>query len=266
MSETIYRLILRGKTTYDGQKIEEAINEILSLEDEYIGLICYEAFEELKKARISENHNLYVSILEALTEEDLFDIILEFKHSLPKIDKELNHLQKDVDQLKKINLEIERLQKQCQSNAEQISLHDETIGKLLSAEPGTLDRFLADAKPGKIKGFFLRFVRKELIEEAKSKCTQYDLRNSLNTEVRRLKADKERLEKESDFYTKQRDQLQSSETEHTQLLANKMTLQVQIEQLENTIGSIPKAKKSKHVVQAAQKVDEDDELQFSIDL
>ncbi|WP_454784579.1 hypothetical protein [Legionella sp. WA2024007413] len=266
MSETIYRLILRGKATYDGQKIEEAINEILSLEDEYIGLICYEAFEELKKARISENHNQYVSILEALSKEDLFEIILEFKHSLPKIDKELNHLQKDVDELKEINLEIERLQKECESNTEKIILHDKTMGTLLSAEPGILDRFLADAKPGIIKGFFLRFVRKELIEEAKSKCTQYDSRNSLIAEIRRLKADNARLEEKSGFYTKQMDQLQSSEKEHTQLSANKVTLQAQIEQLENAVGSIPIAKKSKHVVQAAQKVDEDDELQFSIDL
>ncbi|PWY55471.1 hypothetical protein DGG96_11880 [Legionella qingyii] len=260
MGETLYRLSSRDPNDQSainaGQEIENAINEILKLDDEDISLICYDAFEQLKKARIITNNNYYESILEALTDDDLIALIHKFKIGLPNIDKELDQINKMLEQLETLDSEVK-------FNEQQMTAKRIMIGNLPSEEPGGWARFIADTKPGLLKSFFLLFIRKKSIDAAKSKCAEYDSRNALIAEVSLLESTNIRL-------NEQIEEKNSKNNDQKTLSSHQQILQKNIKLLEENADSLmPKAKhdfeteaKTQNEVQQH---DEDDELQFTME-
>ncbi len=259
MGETLHRLTRRDEGAKEaGKKIESAINEILALEKEFISLICYKAFEQLKKARNIAEDNDYLYIIEALTDDNLIDIIDNFK-----IDKALINMGKGVkEELEDMVSEFNRLKKQWQTNTKTITELNEQIETLPAKEPGGWARFLADKQPGLVKRFFLRFVHKESINEAKRECTNYETRKTLEHDVCKLQSANEELKEQSNVYEKQIE----NEKARKQLIEHQKILLEKIEQLErNAAVLIPKTKEPKNVVQATPPRDEDDELQFTME-
>ena len=267
MGEALYRLTMKNQRA--GREIIYAIEKILKLEGEYVSLLCYEAFDQLSTAQMVADHNYYESILDTLTDDNLIDIILKFEKGLLKIKSELKDLKEQQEKLMDVHLNVQSLEEQHKDNEKKITEKETEINLLPPEKPGFWAHIFADEQPGIFKSFFLLFVNKKLIAEAKSTCAKYNHRNTLMAEVKGLEATNQELKKESNSLAeklKEQDRTQEYDTlsKHQKILQNNFNMLK--EQARVLIPAkdihIIETKIKKNEVQERQR-DEDNEPQFN---
>ncbi len=267
MGAALYRLTMGNQRA--GREIIYAVEKILELEEEYVSLLCYEAFDQLRTAQMVAEHNYYESILDTLTDDNLIEIILKFEKGFLKIQSELKQIHEHQKNLMGDHSKVQLLEKQHKDHEKKITDKETEINRLSRETPGFWVRIFADEQPGIFKRFFLLFVNKKLIDEAKSTWTDYHHRNTLIAEVKGLKAIQQELKKESDFLT--RKLMEQDRTQEYDTLSNhQQILQENFNKLKKQAGVLIPAKDihiietkiKKNEVQERRR-DEDNELQFN---
>ncbi len=270
---SMYALMVNKPQLADA--IEKNIAAILKLNDDTLDIYWSAPFKQLQKAQQKAQREAETeeecSILESLTEEDLFSIINALKTAVAFASEDVKIYKEEIRELTQQNLEGQRdLAKDAidRNSNEQ----DEALRQLknpMPAEPGSWVRFLADEQPGFLKSIFLWFVPEQSISDAKTECTTYDDavndREALTAKIERLETTIDKLETQlSEFKAKiaSRDSMQR---ETTELSVESNKLQRAVSALEkNAKKAFPETKEQIRKPEVSK--DNDDELQFSMDL
>ncbi|MCW8397342.1 hypothetical protein OQJ26_00850 [Legionella sp. PATHC038] len=265
---------------YDGyihRWMSKAIAEILSLDEDPISMVCPDAFLILSKAerqacRNSQRTDQECSILDVLTDEDLLEVIAEFKKSLPNVSAEIERMNKEVKGLALLRQEHEDIVRTMRGNSAAISNKQGKLRLPPPEEPGGWSKFIADKNPGPFKSLFLLLVPKKSVEAAQKLCDAYELasqaREGLVAQIETLTRKNTTLK--SDLDSKQ-EEIQKLETKQKQLKGlkkHKKTLDQGVKELEKNANKLELYAKPKQRTQtvAQKQNEEDDDLQFSMEM
>ncbi|CEG55728.1 hypothetical protein [Legionella fallonii] len=258
--------------------IKEAIQNILTLDEEAISLYCPKVFNKLDK--VHKN-----SIFETLTEQDFLDIINELKQSLPKISADIEKIKKKLEPLEQRTLDDQglRIMEKMQVNSARMHSIQDQLKTPMPEKPGAWSRFIADKNPGFLKSIFLFFVPQTAIENAQKACDNYDKeainRWNLTVERRALNSENEKLKTSYHASEKQIEQRDAMQQNLQELSGGQLILQQATQQLEEHFNNlVPKAdaaraeqqldlKELEELEELMQELEGlDDELQFSMEL
>ena len=125
---------LRHYDEYIHRGMSKAIAEILSLDEDPISMECPDAFLILSKAerqacRNSQRTDQKCSILDVLTDEDLLEVIAEFKKSLPNVSEEIERMNKEVTGLALLRQEHGDIERTMIGNSAAISSKQDQLSQ-----------------------------------------------------------------------------------------------------------------------------------------
>lgn len=262
MGDTIYKLA--GDKKVKRKPIEDAINEILKLDDEKIRSIgdLYLPFKMLttasNKARLQKK-----SVLEFLTDDNLLYIIAKFKQSLPMVSKNIEKMEEAVKDIEQLKTQKETIEKRM-GVISQIKPEEPTI---IPKEPGTWAVFITDKNPGFLKSIFLFFVPQASINEAQKICEDHDEYLRVTDKIEALTSENNRLQERLDSKEIEIQQKEQMKSELEELKGHKTILENNVEILENNANSITSVEARHEVEQTiAKERIQDEDMQFSMDL
>ncbi|MCW8409376.1 hypothetical protein OQJ13_10360 [Legionella sp. PATHC035] len=259
-------------------RLKNAIRSILSLDEEYISYDCYNAFDILKKAVwqaeiVSRRTDIKHSVLDFLTDDDLFRVIAEFEKSLPKVLAEIEEMKAKVVALKPLEQQNQEIKNRKTEADRTIDSKQRILDKTpIPKEPGGWSKFIADKSPGPFKSLFLLLVPQKSIEAAQKLCDDYELasqtRERLVVEIETLRRENTTLKTDLDSKDEQIKGLKSTQQFLNQSEKNLTTLQENLKVLKENAAILIPSEQQEHMAQtlAQKQNEEDDDLQFSMEM
>lgn len=250
------------------EAIEKNIAAILKLNDDTLDIYWSAPFNQLQKAQ-REAKTEGRSILESLTEEDLFSIINALKKAVAFASEDVKIYKEEIRELTQQNLEGRRdsTQEAINKNSTDRDEAQRQLKNPMPAEPGSWVRFLADEQPGFLKSIFLWFVPEQSISDAKTECTTYDDavndREALTAKIERLETTIDKLETQLSEFKAKIASRDSTQRETTELSVESNKLQRAVSALEkNAKMAFPETKEQ---IREPEVPKDNDELQFFMD-